>query len=149
MCMWVTISDIPVEPGCPGRVGSAGCHPDAAQYARGGRHGKLTAFCSSPRAGAWPPLLLQWPSASIQSRTVIYVTGMSFRAMHPPVAAAVAAIGVLQLVFAVLSLVFAYTYRYHSAFRCASLWRTATLPSWSLKALLLYSECLALVCITQ
>lgn len=79
-------------------------------------HGKLTFSAAAPRGWSLATLIAAMAICQyIQSRTVIYVTGMSC-AMHPPVAAAVAAIGVLQLVFAVFVIIFAYTYRYHSAF---------------------------------
>ncbi|MFC2346329.1 MAG: prenyltransferase [Scardovia wiggsiae] len=79
-------------------------------------HGKLTFSATAPRGWSLAALIAAVAVCQcIQSRTVIYVAGMSC-AMHPPVVAAVAAIGVLQLVFAVFVIIFAYTYRYHSAF---------------------------------
>ena len=79
-------------------------------------HGKLTFSAAAPRGWSLAALIAAMAICQyIQSRTVIYTAGMSC-AMHPPVAAAVAAIGVLQLVFAVFVIIFAYTYRYHSAF---------------------------------
>ena len=79
-------------------------------------HGKLTFSATAPRGWSLAALIAAVAVCQyIQSRTVIYTADISC-AMHPPVAAAVAAIGVLQLVFAVFIIIFACTYRYYSAF---------------------------------
>ena len=79
-------------------------------------HGKLTFSATAPRGWSLAAIIAAVAVCQcIQSQTVIYTADISC-AMHPPVAAAVAAIGVLQLVFAVFVIIFAYTYRYHSAF---------------------------------
>lgn len=79
-------------------------------------HGKLTFSATASRGWSLAALIAAVAVCQcIQSRTVIYVAGMSC-AMYPLVAAAVAAIGVLQLVFAFFIIIFACTYRYYSAF---------------------------------
>lgn len=79
-------------------------------------HGKLTFSATAPRGWSLAALIAAVAVCQcIQSRTVIYTADISC-AMYPPVTAAVAAIGVLQLVFAVFIIIFACTYRYYSAF---------------------------------
>lgn len=79
-------------------------------------HGKLTFSATAPRGWSLAALIAAVAVCQcIQSRTVIYTADISC-AMYPLVTAAVAAIGVLQLVFAVFIIIFACTYRYYSAF---------------------------------
>ena len=79
-------------------------------------HGRLTFSARDSRGWSLAALIAAVAVCQCtQSRTVIYVAGMSC-AMYPLVAAAVAAIGVLQLVFAVFIIIFAYACKYYPAF---------------------------------